>query len=67
MGSPCYALLLMLVVHYTIVMPYVDGRVPNAMDEMRSGVQQLDLPCILPVQPASPNTDAPNYWCCTVK
>jgi hypothetical protein len=29
-------------------MPCVDGRVPNAMDEMGSGNQQLDLPCIDP-------------------
>lgn len=34
----CFALLFVLVVQYTIVMPYVDGRVAHAMDERRPGM-----------------------------
>ena len=49
------------VVHYAIAMPYVDGRVSKAIEEMRPGVGQICLPCIFPVQPTSPNPGAPNY------
>lgn len=50
----CVSLLVVFVVQYTIVMPYVDGRMPSAIEEMRPGVGQIRLPCIVPVQPTSP-------------
>lgn len=36
-------------------MPYEDGQVPSAIEEIRLGVgQSFLLPCMLPVQPTSP-------------
>jgi hypothetical protein len=52
-------------------MPYVDGRVPNAIEEIGLGVGQPCLDSAMhpskSINQHAPNPHAPNYWCCTVK
>lgn len=64
-GSPWVSL------YNVIVMPYVDGRVPSAIEEIGLGVGQPCLDSAMhpskSINQHAPNPHAPNYWCCTVK